>query len=330
MIQKTKLLVLALLAGSVAAPVCGEEPFVKPGKVDNAALVYWQAFAFLPDLSQDEMELLKQVESGQATVASVEPILAKSSESLKLVQNVGPSTACRWGTIQNGPETLLPHLSKARLLARLLIAQAITDVNNKRFSTAVERLLQAFLIARNVDEGALVQMLVGDSIDTLVVKSATPLIGKLDKASLNRLHTSLQHLAPRITLAKSMEYERDLFALWMKDVVLADKNRARISLKPLGLQAKDVDALLAGNLQERTALYEEFLGEYNRVIAAASRPVAEAQQKLSQLEASYQKSSNPFILLLMSSVDRAGQSHSKASQRFSTFAKAVRELAETQ
>jgi hypothetical protein len=36
-----------------------------------------------------------------------------------------PDTPCRWELIQNGTSTLLPHLSKARMLVRLLMPSLV-------------------------------------------------------------------------------------------------------------------------------------------------------------------------------------------------------------
>ena len=109
---------MLLLCGSATERLCGEEPFTSPAKVTNAALVYWQAFALLPELSQEDTQLLGQIEKGAKPLDEAGSLLARSGLALHLTRCVKPHTPCRWELVEDGPVTLLPHLSKARLLAR--------------------------------------------------------------------------------------------------------------------------------------------------------------------------------------------------------------------
>ena len=276
----------------------------------NAALVYWQAFALLPELSEEDTKLLTNLEEGSQLGDDATSLLTRGETALNLISRLQPDTPCRWELIEDGPGTLLPHLSKARMLARLLILQARVDAESGEMEAAVDHLMQAFLVARNIDEGALVQMLVGDTIELLAADVAFSLLPRLNASSCGRFAEAFSTLPPRTTFARAMSYERDLFGRGAGRI-LSD------ALEQLG-QAEDspaVQAILTATKSKQEQWLEELLTEYDKVIEASKLPFAEANKELARLEAGVQGSPNPLIQLLMPSFVATNRRHAKVDAR---------------
>ena len=316
-----------LLYGLDTGRLCGEVPFTSPSKVTNAALVYWQAFAMLPELTEEDTRLLSQLEKDARPLVDAGPLLARSSTALNLTQALKPRTPCHWELIEDGPSTLLPHLGKARLLARLLVLQAKMDVESGNTEAAVDHLARALLVARNVDEGVLVQMLRGDSIESLVADTAQSLLPKLGASSRARFAEALSKLPTRTTFARAMSYERDVFAEWMRPIMTVEIEKARTALKRLGNgdDSPELRAILAGTKKERTQRFEEFLAEYGKTIEASKLPLPEASKEFERLEAAMQDSPNPLIRLLMPGVGGAYQKHAEVEARIVKLESAMRD-----
>jgi hypothetical protein len=258
----------------------------------------------LPELSAEDAKLLASLEKGSELGVDVKALLARSKTALSLIPRLRPDTPCRWELVENGPGTLLPHLSKAQTLARLLVLQARADAASGKTEVAVDRLIQAFLVARNVDEGVLVQMLVGDAIESLAANVALSLQPKLDASSRDRFAESLSKLPKRTTFTQAMRYERDVLgrgAGGMMSDVLEQLGK--------GEDSPAVLAILAETKKQQAMWLEELLAEYDQVIEASELPLPEANKELERLEAEVQESPNPLIRLLMPSLVGTNQRH---------------------
>ena len=321
---------LVVCGGCVSGRLGAEEPFTSPAKVTNAALVYWQAFALLPQLSEDDTKLLSQIEKDAKPLEEAVPFLASSSEALQLTRNVKRDTPCRWELIEDGPNTQLPHLSKARLLARLLVLQAKVDANAGNSAVAVDHLSRAFLIARNVDEGVLVQMLVGGSIESLAIDAAHTLLKSSDGSSLDQFAKALSNLPTRTTFGQAISYERDLNAEWLRPIMTSDIETAREKLKQAGFldDSFDLAAILSGTKENRTQRFEEMLAAYDQIIKAAKLPRPKAEQEFGRLAESFEESPNPLTRML-EAVFAANKPHAQIDARFTELEMAVREAAKS-
>lgn len=321
-----RITILIAFFSLLAGPLCGEEPFAADEGPSNAALVYWQAFAMLPELDTEETQLLAQVESGDKPVAAAKAILSRSGMANSLAKSVTPKTDCRWDLIKSGPGTLLPHLGKARLLARLMVLQARADAAAGNSSAAVDQLTAALLVARNVDEGVLIQMLVGDAIESLTLAAAEPLVAKLDAKALDQFADALSQLPPRTTVAQAIAYERDVFGLWLRPFLTGDAEKARAMLAGDD-NTFDIKGLLGGTKAERTRRFDEFISAYNKMIEASKLPPEKIHAEFERLELATTKSSNPLVRLLMPAVGRANVRHAEVDKSMAKFEKTVKDAA---
>lgn len=311
----------------MASPLCADEPFTSGAELSNAALVYWQAFSFLPRLDADQRTLLDEIEAGRKPVSAAKPLIESSSIALNFISIVPAKTECRWELIESGPGTLLPHLAKARLSARLMIQKARLAAAAGNNPAAFQCVASTILLARNVDEGVLVQLLVGDTLEALAIDQATALIPSAHRSTLEKFSRDLAEFPPRTTIAQAMTYERDLFGGWIKELMDGNRESARTTLKNLGndLQADDLDAIVAGTQSDRRKRVKQFIEEYNRIISAAKQPAGKTLLEIEQMEQSLQESSNPLIRTLMPTFSRAMMRHAKIDQRLADLEEELKE-----
>jgi hypothetical protein len=209
-----------------------------------------------------------------------------------------------------------------------LVLQARVDAADKDAqNAAVDRLAAALLIARNVDEGVLVQMLVGDAIETQVIATAEQLIPALDAAARKRLAASLASLPPRTAFGNAIAYEREIFALWLRPIMTGDIDAARAKLTQLGVSgdAPELAAVLAGTKVERTERFDEFVAQYAKLIEVSKKPAPQAQEEFQRLEKALTESPSPLVRLLMPAVGRGHQRHMEVDERFAKLQATLRD-----
>ena len=132
----------------------------------NAAILYQQAFAFLP--KGDDFELLAEFlsddeeRSAQVPIRDIERIIAKSTFALDLLEKAAARPACRFPVDwESGYEALLPHLSGVRYSARLLAAKAVLDAMDGRTSEAFDDVTLILRMTNHVSaEPSLISQLV--------------------------------------------------------------------------------------------------------------------------------------------------------------------------
>src|SRR3954471_19114802 len=101
-------------------------PFAHPGGelADNAALRYWPAFNFLPQADSHQEQALENWRTAPLDSGAAK-LLDAGATSLRYLHDGAKQQRCDWGLeYEQGFELLLPHLQKARTLARLAALHA--------------------------------------------------------------------------------------------------------------------------------------------------------------------------------------------------------------
>lgn len=321
---------IALLFSPMSSALQADEPFAMEGKVENAALVYWQAFAVLPELSAEDVERLKLVETGEAEPESVSEILESCQTAMTLAKQVEADDNCKWQIIVDGPYTLLSHLSKARLLSRLYAIQARVDAAADNTSSAVDYLNAAFILSRHVDEGVLVQMLVARAIEGLALDSIEKIAGELEEDELVRLAKHMDDLPAPASFRSTMAYERDLFSTWLEPIVIGDDPRAEERIKDILPDAENADSatLLSGSKEMRRMRFEEYTATFDRIIEVAEGPVADRYDAFKAIEDEISRSPNPIIQMLMPGCFAAYRRFVESDERFEEVRMKIGEMVE--
>ena len=299
-----------------------DEPFVEKDQIGNAALVYWQAFAVLPTVPDSGFGLDFNSEDAQYVVPPEDRELLEACQAaMNLAELIGPETPCRWEIVADGPQTLMPHLSKARLLARVLLSQALVDAEAQNFDRAIDRVIASMILARNVDEGSLINLLVAQAIETLSCSTAKTFVDDLSDESKKRLAGAVAQLPPRATLASTMRYEKELFFGWVANVILQEKEEAIAALKPL-MGGEQLDASLLELLGQDAASKQEVIDEYSETfdrLIAAVQPEVIDQDALDVMEEEINISKNPIIKSLIPGISRISRNYAENRQQLDTF-----------
>ena len=126
------------LAAAHRSPAAAQPVEVKPEPSANAALQYWQAFAVMPALDKGQEKILAE----WATVpldAAVRKLVESSRMSVEYLRRGARMRHCDWGLDYNdGVGLLLPHLGKARDLARLAALHARLEFERGNRGAGVE------------------------------------------------------------------------------------------------------------------------------------------------------------------------------------------------
>src|SRR5688572_23644547 len=90
--------VLLLVYGLSSLPALGQEP-PKPDPLElNAALVYWQAFALMPALSEAETKIRDDVLATERPVdEEARKIVLKSGEAMQYLHRASQFEKAAWG-----------------------------------------------------------------------------------------------------------------------------------------------------------------------------------------------------------------------------------------
>ena len=259
-------------------------------RTNNAALQYWQAFALIPQLDVSEKQLLSQVAKHERPLEDAKRFLTQSRSAMKLAARVKVETPCRWKLNEDGLEFELPHLNPAVMLAHLFVLQSRVDLEAGRQEHAVENLTHAMVLARNLNEGYLIQTMTGSEIEALVVDFANSIVPKLTQTAREQFLTDFQSLQPRTEFSTAIRNDRDAM------------------LKTLG-------SMVNGDSEDRLANLRSI---YDKGIAACRLPYDAALKELEDLDREIEQSSDPFVAS-MTTFAKIFEIHSASGRRVAEF-----------
>ena len=190
------------------------------GLGNNAALRYWQAFAHLPKLDEQQQKLLTDAANGTANGPDAAKLLEGGRDALLYLRRGAAIGACDWGLHpEDGPYLLLPHLGKGRELGRLASAQARQDFAKGNARQAVDGAADAIVLGRHLstDLTAIVSYLVQLAVERNAIETLASHLGDLDAATLEHLDRRLAALPPGGSMQDCMRVERESFLEWAID-----------------------------------------------------------------------------------------------------------------
>lgn len=173
--------------------------------VDNAAPVYWQAFAALPD------------RPAAKEGPGFEAWLKESERALQLLHTAAAKDGCDWNLdLSKGPELELSHLSKARALASAALARASRRAAGDA-EGAISDLVDALRLSRHLGtDPVLICQLVRGALEKQGLEQIEQMRPKLTSAQASRLAEVLASLRPAPTLAECVRVESATFLTWLR------------------------------------------------------------------------------------------------------------------
>jgi hypothetical protein len=149
--------------------------------------------------------------AGLASYATMERLLRRATI---------PVRSCDWGLLlDEGPNMVLPHVSKIRELARRQLYLAEIDLHENRTQEGVDRLLTVHAMARHTVgiQPLLILVLVGQTIEMEAMQVAARHCQSWDRTTRLAYLGRQRDLPPLPTAAQGVQGEKHLFDYVVKD-----------------------------------------------------------------------------------------------------------------
>jgi hypothetical protein len=267
-----------------SAPADVPEAVAFPAVSNNAALQYWQAFAMLPALNDEQEKLL----DNRATVALDDPavskLLADSHASLMFLTRAARLRECDWGLDYNdGASMYLPHLNKARTLARIAALEARRAFEARQFDRAREMTFGMIAMARQCGiDRTLVSMLVCYMIEEMTVDAVAPFVPQLG-AGYDHAMQMYETLPPSPRPSQGVLCEKQMAAWITRKLEDAEKQTPgswRHTWKTAILGAEIKDPLTdVESFDEVLTIMNRFQSTYDELSELTKLPPAEFDAK---------------------------------------------------
>ncbi len=207
---------LALFSFFPALAWAAGGPDAKTDLGANAALKYWTAFAFLPPLDHNEEVLLKKCTTVRLDPA-VLTLIERSRLSREYLHHAVKIPACEWSLeYGEGINLRLPHLEKARTLARLAVLHARNELEQGHWKEGAEDVTALLKMGRHLEMSPMfIPNLVGFAIESLAIETAAPYLPDL-KQDLPEVGSEVLAAPPASpSLARMVLFEREISARWL-------------------------------------------------------------------------------------------------------------------
>jgi len=235
-------------AASILAAACDAQsapPLDRLPTTENAALVYWQAIALLPDWTrgewtEDQRRLVDRSPSVDFDPdESSEAVFAASERVMRLMRHAASLPNCDWGTnLNDGPAALFPHASKVRQLVRLATFRVLFQCRSGALDGAVDDGLATISLARHMcRDRLLISTYTGCANEAQAVTALAEVVSQLDRSQLQKLAQRHAALPARPPMREWILFEKRAFLGWL----------ARRAREAGADAALDAVALIAGN-----------------------------------------------------------------------------------
>src|SRR5262245_30265088 len=224
------LLALALAASPMArgqAPG-GQAPDGRTELAANAALQYWMAFSQLPAIDKDQEKLLSEWTTSSANDPAVNKLLGASHQSLMFLHRGAALKQCDWGLDYNdGISMLMPHLAKARDLARLAALDARRAFEQGNWKAGRRDMTSMMVLARHASrDPVMIGLLVRLNLEGMVVDTVAPYVPEI-KASHSQAVAMFEAMPPAVNLEQSIQFEKKWMGGWIVPHLRAEEQRQK-------------------------------------------------------------------------------------------------------
>ncbi len=192
-----------------------------------------------------------------------------------------------WGVPwEEGPHAILPHISKARELARFAAFRARASFEDGKDQDAVNDLLAAITMGRHVaQEGVivLIPLLVDYAIEATSIHVLAEYAPEMDAKTRQDLKRRLAELPPSRSLRDAVQGEKDVFLTWLIAEVKQPNPKERV-LEFVGKVPEEEVAAFKKLDESELLPATRRMGEYyDRMIAIANLSPDELQTQYERL-----------------------------------------------
>jgi len=298
------LLALALAARLSAADL----PSGSTELAANAALQYWQAFSQLPTLDKDQEKLLGEWNTASIDDPAVNKLLAASQNSLMYLHRGAPLPRCDWGLNYNdGISMLMPHLAKARDVARLATLDARRAFEQGHWKAGRRDMTSIMVLARHTGrDPVMIALLVRLVMEGLAVDCVAPYVPDL-KASHSEAVAMFEAMPPPVTLPQAILFEKKWMGGWIVPKLQEEEKRQKGAGLELWKKFLDNDAPQSlknvATLDEVIKLVEDGIPVYDDLARLAALPNEQFDVQYPVFKQKT-KSEHPLAALLLPAIDQ--------------------------
>lgn len=298
----------ALFLAGVLMPVsfsgvltAAERPAAAAAAVPNAAVIYWQAFAMLPQpLAEPQKAKYEAAVSNPSSLVAddLKPIVTSFEDSLAALRRAARVAACDWNLdYEAGPGCRLPHLEKARAISNAALLRARLEFAAGKTDEAIADVLAVLKLARDCGSST---VLISLLVDAAIEKSATEVLaanlGRLSPEQLDQLAIAIDALPATPSPADCIRYEGRMFGDWMAGVI--DAEAAKVADPKAG------GKVLAALLEEVNAGTAADANEAERRKVFDLLSVADVRESLRLARADYERAAT---IAGMTAAERRGR-----------------------
>jgi hypothetical protein len=145
------------------------------------------------------------------------PVVANYDNQFSLVRQAAHSTvSCDWGLdFSDGPNLMLPHLARAKAVARTAQLRAVWDLQHGRQDNARADLLAAFVLGRNAaNDGLLISALVQFAMEAINYATIAQNFSEFSPETLKQLVDGFDAAPARHTMSPCITTETSAFYDW--------------------------------------------------------------------------------------------------------------------
>lgn len=190
----------------------------------NPALLYWQAWALLPELRAGQFKVISGVLDGsvRGDDESVRTLLATVGKGLDRFARAARGTQpCVWGTtFDEGPFAPIPHLTKVQLMCRLALVKAEAHYAAEELEEAWKWTRHAHAAARHLSaEPLLITVIAQHAVEQQALRLTARHVLGMEVEWATQVAESMRSLAPLHEVREALTRENAV-ADWMRLMVL--------------------------------------------------------------------------------------------------------------
>ncbi len=279
-----RFVLLPMVVSLAASPAFSQEKPKQNPLAQNAALAYWQAFALMPRLTDEEKNLLGPLQVGERAFTDEDKkILKRADAALHYLHRGAKMDHVAWGVAwDEGPYAMMPHLSQAKELFRLADLRARLRFEEGRHKEALDDLFAAMTMGRHLSkEGVivLIPLMVDYAIDAVSVGTMATYLPEMDAKTRADLKRRLAAMPLSRLLTDAVQGEKDVFLTWLIAEVKKPNPKERV-LDFVGKAPKDeVEAFKTLDESELLPATKRMGEYYDRMIAATELPPDEVRKR---------------------------------------------------
>jgi hypothetical protein len=282
----------------------------------NPALLYYRALLVqgdpVPEADWNYLSSKKGLE--QKLPERFGKIAAGYDNQFLLVRQAAKAKApCDWGIdLSPGPNVIMPHLARARALARTAQLRALWALQDGRQEAARDDLLATFTLARHLaSDGLLISAFVQFAIEGLEYGTIARHYGDFSPETLKQLVDGFDSAPARRTLAGCMPSEKGMGDWTLRQIRQLQQTYPNDDAKVMATfrQCGIVEAMeflgesnfwprliaaSGGSSEGAVKLLREAESVFPRLAEVLALPYPEFEARAQQLSSEIQKSGNPF------------------------------------